>query len=105
MNESGEPSVPYVKGSETSKDAADRMKPVVESCQTRVLDYITACGLDGATDDEGEVATGLIHQNYSARRVDLWKKGIVVKTEEKRETRRHRGAGVYVARSVLEAAS
>lgn len=60
-----------------------------------MLTYITGERFHGATDDEIEVALGLIHQNASARRRSLELKGKIVKTDRARQTRHHRWAAVY----------
>ena len=62
-----------------------------------VLDFIVMRGDEGATDDEIERATGLIHATASARRNDLTRAGQVKKSDRTRLTRRGRTAAVWVA--------
>lgn len=89
--------VPYVKGSETSKAAAESIKHVVGSTKVRIYQYMMQCGEHGATDDEIEVALGMSHQTASARRRNLEQIGACKKTSRKRPTRSGRAAAVYVA--------
>ena len=90
-------SLPYVRGSETSKAAADSMKPIAGSIKHRVYEYILRRGSTGATDDEIEIGLQLTHQTASARRRNLELAGALVKTENKRPTRSGRSAFVYTA--------
>ena len=90
-------SLPYVRGSETSKAAADSMKPIAGSIKHRVYDFILRRGSTGATDDEIEVGLRLTHQTASARRRNLELAGALVKTDNKRPTRSGRSAFVYTA--------
>lgn len=62
----------------TLLDLATAMHPTVQTNGTdtsagrqTVLEHIRSCGAHGATDDEGEAATGMRHQSYSARRREL----------------------------------
>ena len=52
-------------------------------------------GRYGATCDEIEQATGLLHQTASARMNDLVREGVITVTGHKRLTRRRRPADVY----------
>jgi hypothetical protein len=62
-----------------------------------VFDFIASSGDQGATDDEIERATGLIHATASARRNDLVRSGQVKRSSLTRKTRRGRAAIVWVA--------
>lgn len=84
---------PFVAGSATSEAAADRVSAA--TMRVRVLEYIGAQGEDGATDDEVEVALGMLHQTASARRRELELMGEVVKTDRERPTRTGTAAAVY----------
>lgn len=81
----------------SSKDKKPKKEVTDEA---RVLAHLTARAEEGATDDEIEVATGLSHQNASARRNTLVKKGLVKRREPgekgKRETRSGRRATIWV---------
>ncbi len=92
------PNLPgYVRGSDTSKGAADSMEDAAPFLRGKVLAHIRMSGSRGATDDELEVALGLSHQTASARRRELELLGQVMKTMQRRKTRSGRTAGVYVA--------
>lgn len=90
------PSVPYV-AQDTSQQAAhfQSSSGKASTDEMRVLTFIRNKG--GATDDEVEVALDLPHQTASARRNGLAKKGLVVQTAGRRDTRRGRKAIVWRA--------
>ncbi len=90
-------SLPYVRGSETSKAAADSMRTSAGSIKHRVYHFILKAGNQGATDDEIEIGLNLTHQTASARRRNLELAGALVKTDNKRPTRSNRLAYVYTA--------
>ena len=91
--------LPYVKGSETSKAAADSIKHIAPSIEREVLGYFLGhMGIpngDGFTDDELETRMQRSHQTVSARRRGLEQKGLIEKTGLKRKTRSGRAAMVY----------
>jgi hypothetical protein len=86
--------VPYVKGSDTSRAAADSMKPHVSFIERDVLDYVTI--MEGATCDEIENGLELAHQTASARIKGLADKGLIRDSGARRKTRSGRAARVYV---------
>lgn len=86
---------PFVSGSETSEKASSRAKESASSMRERVHRHLEACGERGSTDDELEVALGLLHQTASARRRELELMGRVVKTDRERKTRTGSAAAVY----------
>ena len=61
---------PYVRGSETSREAAESIKPHANSISRKILDSI-ADSKAGLTCDEAERRLGLSHQTCSARFRDL----------------------------------
>ncbi len=65
---------------QTSSRQAFRAHP--GSAKAQILDYLTASG--GACDFETERACGLTHQNCSAERRALVKRGLVYASDEKR---------------------
>lgn len=90
------PAVPgHVKGSQTSKDAAESMKESAGSLRKRILAYIRTLP-SGATCDEIELSLGLRHQTASARIAEL-KHGGKLKSIGRRPTRSGRQADVMVA--------
>lgn len=90
-------SLPYVRGSATSKAAADSMISHSGSIKQRVYAFLMKRGERGATDDEIEVHLDLKHQTASAGRRGLELSGAVVKSDTKRHTRSGRLAYVYTA--------
>ena len=68
------------------------------TAKARVLEYLTMCGSEGATDDEIEVALSMIHQTASSTRRGLVKDGEVVNAGRRRVTRTGRGATVWIVR-------
>ena len=87
--------IPYIKGSETSKAAAESVKHLVGSNKVKIYQYLINCGNFGATDDEIEAALSMKHAR--PRRRDLEEIGAVERTTTKRVTRSGREAFVYVA--------
>lgn len=88
---------PYVRGSKTSKAAADYVKPKTPSMRERIYAYVLERGSEGATDWEIEKALNLKHQSASARRFELVGCGSLKLTEDTRPTESGCEAGVYVA--------
>ncbi len=88
--------VPYVRGSDTSRAAADSMVPHVSAIERCVLNFVSAYH-EGATCDEIEFAMGLAHQTASARLKGLSDKGLIKDSGARRKTRSGRAARVYVA--------
>lgn len=89
--------IPYVKGSATSKAAAESMVKHAPTARARIFQFILERGEYGATDDEIETALGMSHQTASARRYKLHREGALVRTDWKRPTRTGRQAFVYQA--------
>jgi hypothetical protein len=90
--------VPYVKSSDTSRDAAESMRPHVTYVERQVLGFIVRAGpFRGATCDEIECASGIHHQTASARLRGLFLKGLIKDSGARRPTRSGRAARVYVA--------
>jgi DNA-binding MarR family transcriptional regulator len=87
--------VPYVKSSDTSRDAAESMRPHVSGMEMTVLYCVREWG--GATCDEIEDRMKLAHQTVSARLKGLRDKGLIKFSGLKRTTRSGRDAMVYVA--------
>lgn len=87
---------PHVRGSETSKEAAESIKPKAAILRARCLSVVEASGINGATCDEVEAATGLLHQSASARVRELVQMGAIMPNGERRLTRSGRSAQVYV---------
>ena len=89
--------LPFVKGSDTSRAAADAMRRHAPTLRQKVYDYIVSRGDYGATDDEIAVSLELRHQTASPRRRGLVIMGAVYATEERRPTRSGQTATVWRA--------
>ena len=90
--------IPYVKGSETSKAAAESIRQQAVSDKVKVYRFLMACGNYGATDDEVRAALDMpIASTAAARRRSLELIGACERTEIKRKTRSGRMAFVYRA--------
>jgi len=89
---------PYVEGSDTSKEAAESMKPKGPHLRRMVFQYLLSRGPSGATDDEVETALGLRHQTASARRRELVLAEKVEDSGERRRTSSGRSAAVWVVK-------
>lgn len=85
---------PHVTGSDTSRAAAEAIRPHAPCQRDRVLASITARHSEGMTCDEVEVALGLSHQTASARIRDLVKASVIVDSDSRRPTRTGRKAAV-----------
>jgi hypothetical protein len=82
-------------GTDTSRDAAESMRPHISAIEDIILYHITAHG--SATCDEVEAGCSLAHQTASARLKGLSDKGLIKFSGAKRPTRSGRAARVYVA--------
>lgn len=88
---------PYVRGSETSREAAEAIAPDTPTLRRAVLEYLRSRGPTGATDDEMQTALGMHAHTQCPRRIELVSAGLVVKSGEKRPTRSGRAATVWTA--------
>lgn len=88
---------PHVKGSKTSKAAADSMVKSGKDLCARIMVLFRDVGAQGMTCDEVEEAMELRHQTASARIVELVDDGSLTKTDRTRKTRSGRAAAVYIA--------
>lgn len=90
---------PYQKHSETSRAAAESVKPTAETRRQEVLAFLKSRGAHGATDEEGQLALAMEGNTYRPRRVELTAAGLVVESAEKRKTTTGRKAVVWKAKS------
>lgn len=88
---------PYARGSDTSKQAAESVKPCTGTLRARVLGFIADRGEYGMICDELEALSGLMHQTASARVNELMKLGAIRDSGRRRKTRSGRKATVWVA--------
>ena len=98
-----EPRAPFIRDSETSKDAAESIKKDLSSMCRRVKDTVND-SIDGLTCEEVEQHTGLKHQTASARLKDLRDMGFVEWRQDKegkdrkRKTTSGRWAKIYFSK-------
>lgn len=81
----------------TSDAAARSIAGYAPKLRGRILAFIVARGAEGATDDEGEAALGIIPQTYTPRRGELRRLGLVSDSGVRRKTVTGRSAAVWVA--------
>ena len=91
-----EPTAPYVRGSDTSRAAAESMEDELGRLEMLVFDLIRRSGETGRTRDELEVETGMSHQTITARARALIQKGRVRDSGLRRRTRSDRWAEVLI---------
>lgn len=70
--------LPFARGSATSKAAAESSRERAQRNRERVLDVLRAAGADGMTCDEIEIALDGSHQAISPRVTELAKSGAIV---------------------------
>lgn len=91
-----EPSPPH-SGSETSKAAAELIRPNAETLRARVLEYIEAQGQFGATDSEIQSALVMEGNTERPRRQELQTQGLIRDSGQTRATASGRQAVVWIA--------
>ena len=87
---------PHARGSDTSRAAAESMRPKINQLQSMVLGAIRESGPTGLTCDQSEVDLGLRHQTASARIKELSQMGYIIDSEMRRYTRSGRRAVVWI---------
>jgi hypothetical protein len=91
---------PFVKGSETSRQAAIDNYPRSNTQRRRVLDAIVAAGEDGHTRDELSITLRLPINSVLPRVVELKRDGFVVESSKTRTTSTGSRATVLVVAPV-----
>lgn len=91
-----EPILPFQAHSETSRQAAIKGIPRAGTARRRVLDYITAQGPLGATDDEVQLGLHMNPSTQRPRRIELERAELIKKIDATRPTRWGQQAAVYV---------
>lgn len=86
--------VPHQSGSETSKAAAEEIKPILPRLNQAVL-AVFARTPNGMTGEEGQEAMYMNPSTYRPRRIELVDRGLVVDSGERRQTLRGRSAVVW----------
>jgi hypothetical protein len=89
------PDVPGAQRRDTSQAAASAIEPKVGRLQAMVLEFIRECG--GATDEEIQVGLALKQNTARPRRCELYLKGLVKDSGQRRSTSSGRLAAVWVA--------
>jgi len=89
------PATPHVH-TETSRQAAEAVRPIASELERRVYQYLASCGILGATDEQIQEALGMDGNSERPRRKSLEQKGYVRDSGLKRPTRSGRLATVWV---------
>lgn len=90
---------PCQRHSDTSRAAAEAIKPKAGTLRARVLANVVAKGGHGVTDEEGQAALGMNPNTYRPRRRELEQAGKVVDSGLRRPTHAGRKAVVWMATS------
>lgn len=87
---------PRQQHSPTSTEAAEAIEPRADTLRAQVLDYLRMCNVNGATDEEMQLALGMNPSTQRPRRVELVNAGLVVDSGRTRPTASGRAAVVWV---------
>lgn len=90
-------SLPYTKGSATSKAAAQSMVKPAKNQREQIWRYVMKQGDRGATCQEVERALDICHQSCSTRMMELRQMGRLNHKGETRRTESNRQAEVHIA--------
>ena len=88
---------PYVRGSETSKAAAEDIEPNAGTLRAKVFAALKGIGPVGYTDEELQNVLGMNPSTQRPRRIELVAAGLVADSGTTRKTRSGRAATVWVA--------
>ena len=88
--------LPFARGSDTSRAAAESMSEYAGVIRERVWKFIKSRGAYGATSDEVEEALDVPHQTISARINELENRDRLIDSGQRRRTRSDRDARVMV---------
>jgi len=92
------PAAPYVKSSETSRQAGQQIARITGELGRRVLEAIRRAGPAGLIDEQIQRTTGIRESTARARRVELVQHGLVKDSGLTRPTASGRSATVWIAR-------
>lgn len=95
-SKAGPVGVPH-SGTETSRQAAERITPAASAQAARVLVYIAQRGDAGATDHELQAALGMTGDSERPRRWSLQRAGLIRDSGQRRKSPAGRAAIVWVA--------
>jgi hypothetical protein len=87
-------------GPGTSEEAAESMQGCARQLRARVLDYITAHGADGCTDQEIQEGLSMSGDTERPRRWELYREGRIKKTGGTRRSMSNRECDVWVTRNM-----
>lgn len=87
---------PAARGSETSREAAQRIQGGANRLRARVLAWFIDRGPAGGTDEEAQLALAMKTQTETPRRNELMKMGLLVDSGRRRPTSSGRQATVWV---------
>jgi hypothetical protein len=73
-------------------------RPFAETYRTKVLEFISERGEEGATDEEGIAGLGLSPSTFRPRRIELMQAGLVEDSGQRRLTAAGRSAIVWRAK-------
>lgn len=82
---------------ETSKDAAESVKPIVRGQALQILEYLVSKGTVGATQEELETALSISGNSLRPRLKWMEEQGFVYRSGLTRPTRSKRQAKVWLA--------
>ena len=85
----------HAKHDDTSTLAAVAQLPRLTAMQLAVLHVLDEADDGGLTDDEGHTVADLNRYTYAPRRCELAKRGLVVRTKERRPTNTGSAAAVW----------
>jgi hypothetical protein len=91
---------PFVRGSDTSKAAAESMIGSTATLRSAILGHIESAGKDGRTCWECELNLAMRHQTCSARIRELAQLSLIVDSGRRRKTESNRTATVWLAKGV-----
>jgi len=90
--------MPPHQNSDTSFEAAERIRPNVKRLQATVFNALKAAGGRGLTDEEGYTRTRMADNTWRPRRGELVINGLVEDSGHRRPTKSGRKAIVWVLR-------
>ena len=84
-------------GTDTSREAAERMVPGASVQAARVFQFISKCGREGATDHEVQTELGMTGDSERPRRWSLQRAGLIRDSGQRRKSPAGRQAIVWIA--------
>lgn len=94
--------IPYKRGSETSKAAAELVRPKTPSYRAAIEGFLKGRGAQGATNDEVMATLSIQIQTVCPRMKELRVDGLVIDSGRTRKTRSGREAVVWVCKEYAQ---